>query len=329
MKNRKSMVCFVTVLVACSAVFSSAARKDEVTLLMVPREEETVRLGVDIANKYPTLLISYKLGANNTISLHGWTGAEWVNVTLDAFHSGDFFKKGPDSALVVEKAGVALPGKMLPPPGWCVSASKITTTEMRPLLHLVGQYYDFSFKDWEWFAKRYNMDMDTINPEGLNVAWYHKPMSDHMKLSEQQGSSDLQYWVSIRQPAVVTAAVDPVDTETDEPGQMLTNDAPAAVVLGAADASEEHSDTAEKAEEPEAEERVTDTAEAPAPTDEAAVEEKASEDPAEQAPADETVVEEKTDEAAVEEKASENPEEPAPKDETVTEEKASENEEEM
>lgn len=188
---------------------------------------------------------------------------------------------------------------------------------MRPLLHLVGQYYDFSFKDWQWFAKRYNMDMDAINPEGLNVAWYHKRMSDHLTSSEQQGASDLQYWVSIRQPVVVTTPAVPVDTAEekavpakDEPEQLLTNDAPAAVIMGAADATEERSEAAEKVDESKAEEKTPGNAEEPAPTEGAAVEEKA-------------------DQVAVEEKISENSEAPAPVDNAVTEEKASEKEEGM
>ena len=300
MKNRKSMVCFVAMLIACSAVFSSAARKDEITLIMVPREEVPVRLGMDIANKFPTLLISYKLGANNAVSLHGWTGTQWVNVSLDDFHQGDFFKNGPHSALVVEKSGIAVPGKMLPPPGWCSNASKITTTEMRPLLHLVGQYYNFSFKDWQWFSKRYNMDMDAINPEGLNVAWYNKRMSEHLTASEQQGASDLQYWVSIRQPAVVTATAVPVDTAAvpaaDEPDNLLTNDAPEAVIMGAADADEEQSETPEKAAETAVEEKAQEDPETPA--EETAVEEEAPESPEATAPAEEAAVEEKTPETS-------------------------------
>jgi hypothetical protein len=301
MKNRKSMVCFVVLLVACSAVFSSAARKDEVTLVMVPREEGAVQLGMDIAGKYPTLLISYKVGANKAVSLHGWTGTQWVNVSLEDFQSGGFFRKGPDSALVVEKAGFTVPAKMLPPSGWCANAAKITTTEIRPLLHLVGQYYNFSYKEWQWFAARYNVDMDAINPEGLNVAWYHKRMGEHLKPRKQQGASDLQYWVSIRQPEVVTATVAAGSTEMEDeiaeeekPENLLTNDVPAAVIMGAADAAEEQSG-------------------APGPADETAVEDKAPEDPA---PATEVVVEEKVpedpsptpvDEAAVEEKDPENP----------------------
>ncbi len=283
MKNNKSMACFVVALVACSAIFSSAARKDEVTLIMVPREDATVRLGMDLANKYPTLLISYKLGANEAVSLHGWTGTQWVNVGMEDFQAGNFFRTGPDSALIVEKAGAAVPGKMLPPVDWCASVAKITTTEMRPLLHLVGQYYDFSFKDWQWFSKRYNMEVDAINPEGLNIAWYHRRMGEHLTPRDSQGVSDLQYWVFIRQPMAVEAAA-PGEVEAEEAplmgeesGNPLTNDAPAAVIMGAADADEEVSEAPAPADETEVEDKVPENQEAPAAAAETEVEDKAPE----------------------------------------------------
>lgn len=301
MKKRKSMACLITALVACSAVFSVAARQDEITLVMVPREEETLRVGMDLANKYPTLLISYQLGVNHAVSLHGWTGSQWVNVKVDDFQSGAFFKKGPDSALIVEKAGVTVPEKVLPPSDWCASVAKIRTTEMRPLLHLVGQYYDLSYKDWQWFSKRYGMDLDAINPEGLNVAWYHRRMEDNLKARGQQSGSDLQYWVLVRYPVAdePVVALEEQGAETAAPPaeeepvpavegtcNPLTNDAPAAVVMGVADADEEHLDTpavgAEEAveskgneadvDETAESESLTEEAEEPAPGDEVTVE---------------------------------------------------------
>jgi len=236
------------------------------------------------------LLISYKLGANEAVSLHGWTGTQWVNVSVEDFQAGNFFRTGPDSALVVENAGVAVPGKILPPSDWCASAAKIMTTETRPLLHLVGQYYDFSFKDWQWFSKRYNQDLDAINPEGLNVSWYHKRMSEHMKPGGQQGASDLQYWVAIRQIVENEPVLAPVDVETEAPavapvteesGNPFTNDAPAAVIMGAADASEEHSDVPTAADEPAVEDKAPENSDVPAVTDEPAIEDKVPENPEE------------------------------------------------
>ena len=251
MKNVKSKVWIAVMCMTFSAVFSHAARKDEITLVMVPREDAVVQLGLDLANKYPMLLVSYALGANGTVSLHGWTGTQWVNVSVEDFLAGNFFRKGPDSALVVEKSGVEIPENLLPPLDWCTNVAKITTVEMRPLLHLTGQYYDFSFKDWSWFAKRYNIDMDAINPEGLNVAWYHRRMEDHMKATEPREGSDLQFWVSVRQATMlkpndestVSELEDPVpEIEEETVGDPFTNAAPSAVIMGAADAPTEESE---------------------------------------------------------------------------------------
>jgi len=232
---------FLAVLVACSAVVSNAARKDEVTLVMVPREDAAAQqLGLDIAGKYPTLLINYKLGADGSASLHGWTGEKWVNITPADFAAGKFFKNPPDSALLVEKETAPLSGKLIPPEAWCAGVSKITTTQLRPLIHLVGQYYDFGAKDWKWFATRYKMDMDAINPEGLNMAWYNKRMAEHLKSSApQDASNDLRYWVSIRQPAGVEPLEPGAGEEPEVSGNPLTNAVPSAVVLGAPNAPEE------------------------------------------------------------------------------------------
>ncbi|MDF7805959.1 hypothetical protein P4E94_00820 [Pontiellaceae bacterium B12219] len=245
---RKVMILWVGVLCISAAV--QASRTDEVTLVMVPRNDDAVRVGMDIATRYPTLLISYKLLPNNSASLHGWNGKEWVNITLEDFHEGNFFRTGPDSALIVEEEGISVPELVIPPAGWCTSAYKITTDEVRPMLHLFGQYYDFSYKDWKWFSENYRMSMAAINPENLNVSWYHKRLGDNLK-SGPLAADDLQYWVAIRHPVTITEAV-VVETEEvveEEPVMELPDDpevnpfaqaAPEAVVLGAGDAEESH-----------------------------------------------------------------------------------------
>jgi hypothetical protein len=239
-------------IVVCLAAFSFASRKDEVTLVMVPREDGVVRVGMDIANRFPTLLMSYKTGANGAVSLHGWTGTEWVGVSLDDYQAGAFFRTGPDSALVVEKAGSPVPDSLVPPEAWCNAVYKITTTDLRPMLHLTGQYYDLKYKDWEWFSENYKLSMEAINPEGLNVAWYNKRLNENLKRAGATAGNDLQYWVALRHPVEVVVEEPPAETEgetdPEEQPEMetpedpevnpLTNAVPAAVVLGAGNAEE-------------------------------------------------------------------------------------------
>ena len=256
-----------SILVCCSAIATVYAdRKTEITLLVVPREDGALRVGMDIANRYPTLLLSYKVESNGGVSLHGWAGKEWVNVALKDFHEGNFFKTGPDTALVIETEGYAVPEIIIPPAGWCGAAYKITTTEIRPLLHLIGQYYDFNHKEWTWFAENYRLPFDAINPEGLNAAWYHKRLNEHMKTRDAVIGDDLQYWLAIRHPESEQVQVTETETnvldrvETEEEAEQesvevldanpLTNAVPEAVILGAGTAEEaiieEPAETVEK-----------------------------------------------------------------------------------
>lgn len=228
----------------------SASRKDEITLVMVPHSDHVLRVGYDISSRYPTLLVRYKILPNG-VSLNGWNGKEWVHISLKDFHDGNFFRTGPDSALVIEEEGFSVPEEIIPPADWCDAAYKITTSQMRPLLHLVGQYYDFKYKDWQWFSENYKMSMEAINPEGLNVSWYHKRFGDHLKKSPV-AADDLQYWVAIRHPepvrvdaeiivetnALESAEQPEMEIPNDPSVNPLTNAAPAAVVLGAGDAQE-------------------------------------------------------------------------------------------
>ncbi|MEI6892526.1 MAG: hypothetical protein V5783_10180 [Pontiella sp.] len=232
---------------------AAADRKSEVTLVMVPREDGAVRLGLDIAHRYPTLLVSYQVLPNQPPSLHGWSGKEWVNISLDNFRTGHFFRTEPDSALVVEKEGTAILETLIPPADWCNAAYRITTTESRPLLHLLGQYYDFKYKDWQWFSAHYKLSMDAINPDGLNVAWYHKRFADNLK-KNPVAVDDLQFWGVIRHPVILeeypeTVEELPETVEEEARPEMelpedpevnpLMNAAPEAIVLGAGDAEED------------------------------------------------------------------------------------------
>lgn len=260
--KRFACAVFGAVFIAASA---QASRNDEVTLVMVPREDKAVRVGMDIASRFPTLLISYKTGPGGAVSLHGWTGKTWVNIKPADFQDGSFFRTGPDSALIIktETSGL-LPEALIPPEAWCSAVYKIETTELRPMLHLTGQYYDFKYKDWEWFSKNYSISMEAINPEGLNIAWYHKRFQDHLAKKGAVGADDLQYWVAVRHPEPVIEAIAAetnevdyaIQPEVDSPEDPevvenpFTNNVPAAVVMGPS-VAEEGGDDAELKEETE------------------------------------------------------------------------------
>ena len=250
------------VLVLCMSAAAFASRKNEVTLLIVPRDEQAVRIGRDIAGKFPTLLLSYRIAPGGNYSLHGWNGREWLNVTPEDYREGLFFRAGPETALIVEKAGAPVPPGLVPPASWCSTVYKVGTTEVRPLLHLVGRHFDFSHKEWKWFADSYKFSVEDINPEGLNIAWYHRRLSDQFKSRGNVGSGDLRFLTALRIPAPpaeteevsepeqeveIPAVNQEVPAKEQQPEMELPEDpgvnpleeaAPEAVVLGAGPANE-------------------------------------------------------------------------------------------
>ncbi len=250
MKRFGLLVC---VLIVCGVLSPGlCAASQDITLLIVPREDVPVRVAMDVGTRYPTLVLSYKVMPGGAVSLHGWSGSEWVSVTQESFDSGTFFQSSPGSAMVVEEGAGGAPESLIPSPDWCPEVYRITTTETRPLLHLIGRHYDFKYKDWKWFSAHYKLPLNSINPDGLNVAWYHQRLGENLKKDATIGSSDLQYFFVVRSPqltaeaemelppeeSVEGAASNQVETAESMADNPLTNAAPPAVILGAGDADE-------------------------------------------------------------------------------------------
>jgi len=259
MRRVRLLACIGIASVAWWPLVSFGA--DGITLLLVPREEEPVRsLGMDVAARYPSLLLSYKILPNGTVSLHGWSGTEWVSVTPESYESGAFFSKQPSSAVLVCKADNPVPDELIPNKEWCPAAYKISTTAIRPLLHLLGRHYDYKYEDWKWFADNYKMPINRINPEGLNIRWYHQRLGDRLKKSDFSGEADLKFLSVIFMPQ--TEPIEQPEIIKDEPGEdpailntepeqavtdnPLTNAVPDAVILGAGEANEAVGDGSEQ-----------------------------------------------------------------------------------
>ena len=58
---------FISISILTFVLFlSSLSFSDGRVLLMVPHEDQLIKVGLDLSERHPSLLISYKLGADNT-----------------------------------------------------------------------------------------------------------------------------------------------------------------------------------------------------------------------------------------------------------------------
>ncbi|MCF7848954.1 MAG: hypothetical protein K9M45_08905 [Kiritimatiellales bacterium] len=260
--NKKSLSQITVVfMLVCIMVVPALAKEQDVSLLVIPRDDTCIRLALDIANNYPVMVLAYNTAGGATV-LHGWDGTKWVGVTLEAYAQGAFFTSvGPDKVLLVEAVGAPLPENLVPPSSWCPSSAKIVTTVPRTLLLLLGRYYDFPYSHWKWFAKRYGYQLEEINPQGLNIRWYHRRLDENLARRQALYSNDMQYWTPLTE-AVAPVVEVPMLEEIPEPKlepkpkpepepeplpepETLSADVPPAVVLGPGEADEEDKISAE------------------------------------------------------------------------------------
>ena len=186
-------ICIVAFILFCA----QAVRADGRVLLMVPHEEQMIKVGLDFAERHPSLLISYRLGAQNTAALKGWTGTEWVYVSVANFQSGNFFREGPDEAIIIQ-ANQPFPEGLIPSASWCDDVFKINSNKLRPVIHLVGQALHFRYDDWKWFSKRYDMSIAKLNPTESGIYWYNRRLGDVFKGKRKSGHEDLLLWEVVR-----------------------------------------------------------------------------------------------------------------------------------
>ena len=197
--KRSMFISVMVILLGVCGLVSAAEESQPRTLMLIPAEEDVIKMACDVGNTYPTILLCYKAMPNNSYALKGWNGEKWLTISGASYKEGAFLKVKPSSALVISPKGAKTPAALIPPESWCSTVYTISTTEMRPLLHLVGRHYDFSAKSWKQFAETYGFDVRSINPENINMPWYHRSPQEN---SEEaiQGAKDFQYMTTIREP---------------------------------------------------------------------------------------------------------------------------------
>ncbi|MEI7851609.1 MAG: hypothetical protein WCH86_07225 [Kiritimatiellales bacterium] len=216
---------------------------DDITMLVMPREVTPLQIAQDISRRYPVMIVSYQL-TQGVLKIHAWNGDSWVAVSVEDYASGTFFASRPKRAIVVENEKFSAPATVIPNSMWCESATRIASTDPRTLLHLLGLSFDFSFRDWNQFAKRYGFELEQINPTLENVHWWNL-RGDVLveKRAQRNFSIDLDKWhyletlpppvivpVVIETAAPVAAPAAPKKTETGATAVDITAKAPEAPV---------------------------------------------------------------------------------------------------
>jgi hypothetical protein len=216
---------------------SSVPWRENITMLAVPREPQTVQVALDISRHYPVLLVCYQPMQKEPV-LHAWNGDGWVAVSPEEYVNGTFFTTPPQQAVIVESELRPAPGILVPDGTWCKEGYRLRSTDRRVLIHLLGRHFNFPYRNWSRFAKRYEYKIEEINPSLTNVFWWHYRGDEVLPaLKARDFEADMDFW----QPLEITAAepVEPVDLKAPEPVMPAEEPAGSAAKPAASSASVE------------------------------------------------------------------------------------------
>lgn len=168
----KKHILGATLSLTVAVLTVQAGWKTDITMLVVPREEIPIQIAQDISRRYPVLIVSYQK-TPTALKLHAWNGESWVGISVEDYSNGTFFANRPKHAILVENEKNPVPAVLIPNSIWCESGNRLASTDPRVMLHLLGRYFDFSYRYWDQFTRRYGYAMEQINPSLINVNWWN------------------------------------------------------------------------------------------------------------------------------------------------------------
>ena len=182
---------------SCVLSVQAANWKDNITMLVIPREPVLIQIAQDISRRYPVLLVCYQQRGEQ-LSIHAWNSKNWVPISKEDYAAGTFFKNAPKHAVIVEKEEGAAADVLIPDGTWCAHGNRLVSTDPRTVIHLLGRHFDFSYSHWMQFCRRYDYALEAVNPSLINVYWWHYKGEDVLPALEARDyKADMDKWVYI------------------------------------------------------------------------------------------------------------------------------------
>jgi len=164
----------ILVLLSALTLQVEAAPEENITMLVAPRSAKTIQIAQDISQHYPILLVSYQQTPDQ-LKLYAWNGTGWVDISMEDYKNGAFFENRPQHTILIDSEDAPAPNTLIPDGLWCERGNRLTSSDPRVIIHLLGRYLDFPNRRWKQFARDYGYQVGEINPALLNIYWWQYP----------------------------------------------------------------------------------------------------------------------------------------------------------
>ncbi len=143
------------------------------TLLLVPAKYATVQVGRDFAARQQVLLMTYEAGLPpDQPFLNAWSGERWVRVPAEAYVAGTFAASHPGRTVVVGLPNAQVAKLIEMSSAWTPQVLNVESEATAELVNAMGRFFQFSRREWEWYAARYQLKLEDLNYEVRHQSWY-------------------------------------------------------------------------------------------------------------------------------------------------------------
>jgi hypothetical protein len=174
--KRLMLVCLIAGCMAAPSAMARGNLSKTLTVLVIPSRYTTVQVGMDMIQRHYVVLVAYQgEAATSNPALHVWDGKAWRPLSLDQFRQSTYLKSAPGRIIMVGD-DATLPTVLAEAAG---EASRIVmgvaSQDTTAVINSLGKVLSFRRSEWDWFAKRYGLELSDENAELRKMSWYDKP----------------------------------------------------------------------------------------------------------------------------------------------------------
>ena len=143
------------------------------TLVVIPAKYAAVQFGRDLVEQEPVMLLTYDVSQEEGPPfLHAWARSRWVRVPADAYAAGSFAKTPPTRTVVVGAPSPTVTQLVEGAVAWCPQVLNVESHEVADLVNAMGRFFNFDQREWEWWAARYELQLEDLNYGARSQSWY-------------------------------------------------------------------------------------------------------------------------------------------------------------
>lgn len=144
----------------------------EYSLIVAPARYSVMQVMFDVINRSSAVLVSYQGEASTANpALHVWNGSVWNPLGVHDLRELSFLQRTPTRAILVGDDAL-LPASVRDSLAWLPEVIYVRELGTAPMLNDLGRIFKWSSREWRWYARRYNLDLEDEAEPARRQSWY-------------------------------------------------------------------------------------------------------------------------------------------------------------